>query len=63
MRITADPDVLLTGDRGLRRGAAALGLASAPLALAASGRRWAPWRSYAGEHLRRAAATGLRRAG
>ncbi|WP_230674021.1 DNA-3-methyladenine glycosylase 2 family protein [Rathayibacter sp. Leaf248] len=68
MRVTGDPDVLQTGDRGVRRGAIAVGLGGAPLALATAGRRWAPWRSYAGEHLRRAAddprwATGPRRAG
>lgn len=56
MRITGDPDVLLTGDLALRAGAAALGLPAEARALADTGRRWAPWRSYAGMHLWRAAA-------
>ncbi|PPF22767.1 AraC family transcriptional regulator [Rathayibacter tritici] len=51
LRATADPDVLLTGDPAVRRGAAALGLPAGERALAEAGRRWAPWRSYAGAHL------------
>ena len=45
MRALGDPDVLLSGDLGVRRSAAALGvdLATNP--------HWAPWRSYATHHL------------
>jgi AraC family transcriptional regulator of adaptative response / DNA-3-methyladenine glycosylase II len=50
-RATGDPDVLLTGDPVLRRGAAALGLPAGERGLAEAGRRWAPWRSYAGARL------------
>ena len=46
MRALADPDVLVSGDLGVRRAAAALGI---PLT---DGRPdWAPWRSYATHHL------------
>jgi len=55
MRVTRAPDVLLTSDLALRNGAAALGLPSDAVALAAEGARWAPWRSYASMHLWRAA--------
>jgi AraC family transcriptional regulator, regulatory protein of adaptative response / DNA-3-methyladenine glycosylase II len=49
------PDVLLTGDLVLLQGAARLGLPDTARALADYGARWAPWRSYAGMHLWRAA--------
>jgi AraC family transcriptional regulator of adaptative response / DNA-3-methyladenine glycosylase II len=55
MRVTGAPDVLLTGDLALRNGAAHLGLPHAARELAATGLRWAPWRSYASMHLWRAA--------
>jgi AraC family transcriptional regulator of adaptative response / DNA-3-methyladenine glycosylase II len=55
MRLLADPDVLLTGDLVLRSGAALLGLPAQPAALARSGERWRPFRSYAGMHLWRVA--------
>ncbi len=55
MRVLGDPDVLLTGDLALRQGAGRLGLPTDPRDLAARGRRWAPFRSYAGLHLWRAA--------
>ncbi|MBE9375650.1 DNA-3-methyladenine glycosylase 2 family protein [Saccharopolyspora sp. HNM0983] len=57
MRVLGAPDVLLSGDLALRRGAAALGLPSAPAELDERARRLSPWRSYAGMHLW-AAATG-----
>ncbi|GEP26972.1 MULTISPECIES: hypothetical protein [Cryobacterium] len=49
------PDNLLTSDLALRQGAGLLGLPIEPRALAARGADWAPWRSYAGMHLWRAA--------
>ncbi len=51
MRVLGDPDVLLTGDLMMRRGAAHLGLPDTPAGLAAAGQRWRPFRSYAGQHL------------
>ncbi|WP_370294597.1 DNA-3-methyladenine glycosylase, partial [Cryobacterium sp. MDB2-A-1] len=56
MRVLGSPDILLTSDLALRQGAARLGLPGDPRALAAHGAGWAPWRSYAGMHLWRAAA-------
>ncbi|MDJ0349378.1 AlkA N-terminal domain-containing protein [Cryobacterium sp. PH29-G1] len=56
IRVLGSPDILLTSDLALRQGAERLGLAGAPRALAARGAQWAPWRSYAGMHLWRAAA-------
>ncbi len=48
MRALGDPDVLLAGDLGVRRGAAALGLSDDSTALSEHARQmWAPWRSYA----------------
>jgi AraC family transcriptional regulator, regulatory protein of adaptative response / DNA-3-methyladenine glycosylase II len=46
MRALADPDVLMSGDLGARRAAAALGID-----LADGRPAWAPWRSYAAHHL------------
>ncbi|MCM6764520.1 helix-turn-helix domain-containing protein [Rathayibacter sp. ZW T2_19] len=60
MRVTGDPDVLLPDDPALLSGALAAGLAADPRSLAEVGRRWAPWRSYAGMHLRRAATRSAR---
>jgi AraC family transcriptional regulator of adaptative response / DNA-3-methyladenine glycosylase II len=51
LRALGDPDVLLTGDLGVRKAAERLGLPHDPQALAAHGARWAPWRSYATHHL------------
>jgi AraC family transcriptional regulator of adaptative response / DNA-3-methyladenine glycosylase II len=47
MRALGDPDVLLPTDLGTRHGAAALGLPTDPVLLAAHAERWRPWRSYA----------------
>ncbi|TFD10715.1 DNA-3-methyladenine glycosylase 2 [Cryobacterium sp. TMT1-66-1] len=55
MRVLGSPDILLTSDLALRQGAGRLGLPVQPRALAARGADWAPWRSYAGMHLWRAA--------
>jgi len=55
MRVLGAPDVLLTTDLVLLKGADRLGLPSTPRALAEYGQRWAPFRSYAGLHLWRAA--------
>jgi 3-methyladenine DNA glycosylase/8-oxoguanine DNA glycosylase len=56
MRVLGSPDILLVDDLALRQGAARLGLPSDRRELAAYGSAWAPWRSYAGMHLWRAAA-------
>jgi AraC family transcriptional regulator, regulatory protein of adaptative response / DNA-3-methyladenine glycosylase II len=55
MRVLGAPDVLLTNDIAVRRGAEALGIPSDPDGLEAHGKQWSPWRSYAGLHLWRAA--------
>ena len=57
MRVLGSPDILLTSDLALRQGADRLGLPARAADLAAHGSRWAPWRSYAGMHLWRAAGT------
>ncbi|WEO78565.1 AlkA N-terminal domain-containing protein [Cryobacterium sp. SO2] len=57
MRVLGSPDILLTSDLALRQGADRLGLPAKAADLAARGSRWAPWRSYAGMHLWRAAGT------
>ncbi|MEV4057419.1 AlkA N-terminal domain-containing protein [Amycolatopsis sp. NPDC049688] len=49
MRVLGAPDVLLTGDPEVRRGAEALGLA--PDTLGERARAWTPWCSYAGRYL------------
>jgi AraC family transcriptional regulator, regulatory protein of adaptative response / DNA-3-methyladenine glycosylase II len=51
LRATGAPDVFLSGDLGVRRAAARLGLPEAPRALAERASRWRPWRSYAVLHL------------
>ena len=53
MRVLGAPDVLLTEDATIRRGAAALGVT--PDSLPERARKWTPWCSYAGMYLRRAA--------
>ncbi|WP_231556248.1 AlkA N-terminal domain-containing protein [Cryobacterium sp. MLB-32] len=55
LRVLGSPDILLTSDLAIRQGAAHLGLPAKPRSLAARGLEWAPWRSYAGMHLWRAA--------
>ena len=55
MRALGAPDVLLSTDKVLLKGAAALGLPSTPRGIADYGQRWAPYRSYAGLHLWRVA--------
>ena len=55
LRVLSAPDVLLNTDLVLLQGAARLGLPATPRGIADYGRRWAPWRSYAGMHLWRAA--------
>ncbi|WP_420898377.1 AlkA N-terminal domain-containing protein [Cryobacterium fucosi] len=55
MRVLGSPDILLTSDLALRQGAARLALPGDAKRLAAHGAGWAPWRSYAGMHLWRAA--------
>jgi AraC family transcriptional regulator, regulatory protein of adaptative response / DNA-3-methyladenine glycosylase II len=56
LRVLGATDLLLDTDLGIRRGAAALGLAADTDRLQRRARRWRPWRSYAGMHLWRAAA-------
>ncbi|GAA0283997.1 AlkA N-terminal domain-containing protein [Cryptosporangium japonicum] len=51
MRATGAPDVFLSGDLGVRRAAARLGLPESPSALDDHASRWRPWRSYAVLHL------------
>jgi len=57
LRVVGCTDVLVRGDAAMRRGARRLGLADAPEALARQARGFAPWRSYLGMHLWRAANT------
>lgn len=54
MRALGSPDVLPVDDLVIRQSAAALGLPDDRSGLAARGRRWSPWRSYAALHLWRA---------
>ncbi|WP_082469145.1 DNA-3-methyladenine glycosylase 2 [Sciscionella sediminilitoris] len=55
LRLLGAPDVLLTGDLALRKGAEALGLPDTVNGLLRHANRWRPWGSYAGMHLWRAA--------
>jgi AraC family transcriptional regulator of adaptative response / DNA-3-methyladenine glycosylase II len=55
MRVLGNPDVLLTTDLVMLKSAANLGLPATARGLAEYGKRWAPWRSYAGLHLWRLA--------
>jgi AraC family transcriptional regulator of adaptative response / DNA-3-methyladenine glycosylase II len=51
MRALRDRDAFPTGDLGVRRGAAALGLGHDDGSIAARAERWRPWRAYAAMHL------------
>jgi AraC family transcriptional regulator of adaptative response / DNA-3-methyladenine glycosylase II len=51
MRALGDPDAFPSADLGVRRGAAAAGLATSERALAARAAAWRPWRAYAVAHL------------
>jgi AraC family transcriptional regulator of adaptative response / DNA-3-methyladenine glycosylase II len=55
MRVLGSPDILLTSDLAIRHGAVRLGLPGDARALELRAAAWAPWRSYAGMHLWRAA--------
>ncbi len=55
MRVFGNPDVLLTSDLVILQSAGSFGLPATARDLAEYGERWAPWRSYAGLHLWRAA--------
>jgi AraC family transcriptional regulator of adaptative response / DNA-3-methyladenine glycosylase II len=52
MRVLGDPDILLSSDAAIKAGAARLGITES---LSAFARPFAPWRSYLGMHLWRAA--------
>ena len=60
LRVLGSPDILLTSDLALRQGAGRLGLPTDARQLAGRGAAWAPWRSYAGMHLWRAAGSAAR---
>lgn len=51
MRALGDPDAFPATDRGVRRGAAEIGVPAAATGLTAHAERWRPWRSYAVQHL------------
>jgi AraC family transcriptional regulator of adaptative response / DNA-3-methyladenine glycosylase II len=51
MRVLGNPDVLLTGDLAIRRGARASGFAADVPALATRAAALMPWRSYLSMHL------------
>jgi AraC family transcriptional regulator of adaptative response / DNA-3-methyladenine glycosylase II len=55
MRVLGSPDILLTTDLVMLANASKLGLPASARGLAQHGERFAPWRSYAGMHLWRAA--------
>lgn len=57
LRVVGSPDVFVRGDAAMRRGARRLGLADTPEGLEREARGFAPWRSYLGMHLWRAANT------
>ena len=51
MRGLGDPDAFLESDLGVREAARRLGLPTTPGALVRASAAWAPWRSYATQHL------------
>lgn len=51
MRALGDPDAFPATDRGVRKGAALLGLPATSAGLDLRSRRWRPWRSYAVQYL------------
>ncbi len=51
MRALGDPDAFPGADLGVRRAAAALGLADRPAPLLERSDRWRPWRAYATQYL------------
>jgi AraC family transcriptional regulator, regulatory protein of adaptative response / DNA-3-methyladenine glycosylase II len=51
MRALGDPDAFPASDRGVRTGAASLGLPDTVAGLDARSQRWRPWRSYAVQYL------------
>ncbi|MFD2341557.1 DNA-3-methyladenine glycosylase 2 family protein [Clavibacter tessellarius] len=59
MRALGEPDILLSGDLIVRRGAAALGLPDEARALDARAAAWSPWRSYSTLHLWRVMTDGM----
>ncbi|WP_317231641.1 DNA-3-methyladenine glycosylase family protein [Clavibacter capsici] len=63
MRALGEPDILLSGDLIVRRGAAALGLPGEARSLDSRSAAWSPWRSYATLHLWRVMTDGMPAAG
>ena len=51
MRALGDPDVFLAEDLGVRHALRRLGGPDDPRAARALAAAWAPWRSYASQHL------------
>ena len=51
MRGLGHPDVMLSGDLGVRHAVTTWGLANTPAAIDTLAQRWRPWRSYATVHL------------
>lgn len=61
MRALGDPDAFPAADRGVVAGAARLGVAAFPSAVAQAAGAWRPWRAYAAQHLWAAGALSKRR--
>jgi AraC family transcriptional regulator of adaptative response / DNA-3-methyladenine glycosylase II len=60
MRALGDPDVFLAEDLGVRNALRRLGGPADPRAARALAAAWAPWRSYASQHLWQAPAARAR---